>query len=80
MKTMLATIGICVAMAVAGCGQKADTNTNLGAFDDSAPAACATSCATSCSSAAKAKASSGCCASKAAASCPMSNKMDSEVN
>ena len=74
MKTMIATFGICLAMAVAGCGQKADTNTQLAAFD-AAPTSCcasktaATGCPmsakmTTASTCSKTAASSGCCASK----------------
>ena len=78
MKTMIATFGICLAMAVAGCAQKADTNTTLAAFDDSPSSCCASTCATKTASAgcpmttktaaastcSKTAASSGCCASK----------------
>ena len=40
MKTMLATIGICVAMAAAGCAQKADSSATLAAFDDNKSSSC----------------------------------------
>ncbi|MDG2423534.1 MAG: hypothetical protein P8M22_06115 [Phycisphaerales bacterium] len=76
MKTMLATIGICVAMAAAGCAQKADSSATLAAFDDNKSSA---SCCMSktpgngCPMAAKqAAASTGCCKSKAASSCSKS--------
>ena len=77
MKTMIATFGICLAMAVAGCAQKADTNTTLAAFDDAPSTSCCASktAATGCpmtakmttasaSTCSKTAASSGCCASK----------------
>ena len=74
MKTMLATVGICFVMSVVACAPKAETTVSPAAFDDntSAQGCCATKAA-----AAKA---SGCCASKAAATCPMSQKMSTEVN
>ena len=77
MKTMLATIGICVAMAAAGCAQKADSSATLAAFDDNKSASC---CMTKmskmpgngCPMTTKQAASSGCCKSKAASSCSKS--------
>ncbi len=78
MKTMLATFGICLAMAVAGCAQKAETNTTLAAFDDAPSSCCAsktaavgcpmsakmTTASATASTCSQTAASSGCCASK----------------
>ena len=84
MKNILATFGICVALAAAGCAQKADTTTTLGAFDDNAKTCCpATGGASGCPMAAKAQ-GTACCKSKANktanAACCSSSKKTTEAN
>ena len=75
MKTMLATFGICLAMAVAGCAQKADSNTTLAAFDDAPKSCCASKAAAGCPMSAKMTTASTCSKSAASTGCCSSKKM-----